>query len=478
MGPSTPINGRSPVAAGEALRRAPGVGPSSTSTLRRGSLRAATLVVVVALCFPAPCARAEDSPTPIPTVPIPQENRKNAQGQAAALAAAGAAFAGAMCLLFLRQAQQAATESERTMYMMMAMQECKQVPESLSKAAENKDGANTMTQPPQAAQALPPEASNGAFPMPTPASDNAEPVSEQARAFPTFVPVDTIPTSGVVAATAFDGTPNEKSDDRLDGKKTGGSGGAVGAATSNLAGIPQSKVGFDETSTNSNPVSTVGAGGGIFGAVGGSGGSGDGKNGDGKTGNDKKDDIGRQASKMPLEAGEGAGGGAVDRGANGKPAEGIDAMLAQLMGGLHGGGDGGTMTLSGGDTLALGGGASGDDGLPNIFEYATLRYRELVDADRLLFNGSIEAHRQPRVASAENAKRENAKTATTAAAADSSVPAPVGAAVAAARSLASVSAGLSASVPSQDKATAADPAPARMEARLGPSNVHVAKGAR
>jgi hypothetical protein len=439
------------------------------------------VVVVVALCFPAPRARAEDSPTPIPTVQIPQQNRKNAQGQAAALAAAGAAFAGAMCLLFLRQAQQAATESERTMYMMMAMQECKQVPESLSKAAENKDGENTMTQPPQAAQAPPPAASNAPFQMPTQASNNSEPVAEQTRAFPTFAPVDAVPTSGVVAASAFDGTPNEKSDDRLDVKKNGGSGGAVGDATSNLAGIPQSKIGFDETSTNSNPVSTVGAGGGIFGAGGGSGGSGDGKNGDGKAGNDKKDGIGRQASKTTPEAGEGAGGGA--GGANGKPAEGIDAMLAQLMGGLHGGGDGGTMTMSGGGTLAVGGagsGAAGEDGLPNIFEYATLRYRELVDADRLLFNGSIEAHRRPRVASAENAKRGNAKTAKTAAAPASSVPAPapVGAAVAAARSLASVPAGSSASAPSRDKATAVDPAQARIEARLGPSKVRVAKGAR
>jgi hypothetical protein len=436
------------------------------------------MVVVVALCFPAPRARAEDSPTPIPTVQIPQQNRKNAQGQAAALAAAGAAFAGAMCLLFLRQAQQAATESERTMYMMMAMQECKQVPESLSKAAENKDGENTMTQPPQAAQAPPPPASNAPFQMPTQASNNSEPVAEQTRAFPTFAPVDTVPTSGVVAASAFDGTPNEKSDDRLDVKKNGGSGGAVGDATSNLAGIPQSKIGFDETSTNSNPVSTVGAGGGIFGAVGGSGGSGDGKNGDGKAGNDKKDGIGRQASKTTPEAGEGAGGGAGGGGANGKPAEGIDAMLAQLMGGLHGGdGDGGTMTLSGGGTLAVGG-APGDDGLPNIFEYATLRYRELVDADRLLFNGGIEAHRRPRIASAENATLGNAKAAKAAAAPASSVPAPVGAAVAAARTLASVPAGSSASAPSRDKATAVDPAQARIEARLGPSKVRVAKGAR
>lgn len=441
--------------------------PDSHRPARKISARLVAVVVVLSLLLPAGRAIAENmAPSQAPPPPVPQQSRKGGQGAAKAMAIAGAAFAGAMCLLMLQKAEQAQSENEKMMYQMMAMQECKQVPESLKNAGDNEKGENAMTQPAQAPPQQAQAATSAPFQMPSEAPKQ-EAKAEETPAIPTFQPL-AMPTSGVVPQQAFDG---EKGDDKLTTTKGAQKGVAV-EGTTDLQAIQPAKVGFDESSTSNSPVSTVGGNGaGVFG-VGGA--AADAKNAaDGKTDGDKKDGIGRQASKTQAEAGAGGeGGGAAAGNANGKPGD-IDALIAQLMGG-HGG-DAGTLNMgstSGG--LAVGGskGADGEE-LPNIFEYATFRYRELVDEEKLLFDGSIESHRKARLAKKDDAgkpqkgKEKEKRLAKTEPQAPSrgpaSVPAP---SAAAAPALADAHNG--------GKATNATQA--QLDARLAPSKVRMAGG--
>lgn len=387
--------------------------PSSARGASRGSFaalaRGVVALVVLALLLGSGSALAESSSfTPVPNPP--QQSRKSGQNMSAIMAGVGAGIAGAMCLMMMKQAQEAQDQNTKMMYMMMAAQECNQAAQSLANAKDNKDGAQTMTQPPssgqQAAQAqAAPPAMN-----PTQAVAAAAP-TDAPTDVPTFAPM-ALPTSGIVDQTAFDG---EKGTDGIDvAKEPTKTGGAVVDGTTDLQAIPPAKVGFDETSTASNPVSTVGSGGAGVMALGGGSASASGtpSPGDGKNAGDGKGGAGRQA-KAQAEAGQGGEGGGSGGNANGKPGnDALDAMIAQLMGG-HGG-DAGTLNMGAtSGTLAVGAGKkAGEEELPNIFEYATFRYRELVDEDQLLFDGSIKAHKKgiPKAKPRAVAKADEKKT--------------------------------------------------------------------
>lgn len=340
-------------------------------------------LVLVSATLVARPSHAEDGPiTSTPDVALPQlgapqqqqqpQDRKEGAGAAAAMAAVGAAMAGMSCAMLLKQAQQEPDPSKAAVLRAQAMQQCAQAAQNAASAAQNDDSKNklSMTDDPKVDLAYKPEvkdyrqsetkqaAANGAATSTEPPSEIADAGNDNAP------PVE-----------VFDQGPN------IDWTAGDGDSRARGESISQLKPIENPALTFDEESK---------AGGTTPGAVTGptttsgfamSGGFSNDALRQLASGTLDAVDVlkngkGRKKSKLEVEShGDGAGGDS-GHGHHGGGGEGGDvgSMLAKIMGG---GGEEGALQ-SGAQLADVHSGKSAAVGkpAPNIFQYASYRFRK------------------------------------------------------------------------------------------------------
>lgn len=344
----------------------------------------ARLTLALALVFCPHSLRGESAPlsasVTMPT-PAPQaspSDRKDGAGAAAAMAAVGAGIAGMSCAMMMKMAQEAATESERNMYMMMAMQQCAQAAQNAANAAQNGQSKDAATSQPVAAQ---PQLNTQAAPSPSPTEQTADFKLPESTATETPVAAATFTASpvsetgsGVAPVSAFDGglkTPEGK-DVAL----------PTGPGSTNPNVIPEMRVGYDDTAKNGPAGDVAGAAGTYFGMNSGAN-SGPAANAAGAKDLNALLSAAGERPAIKKESGDTHGEGAGGEGAakEGKPGEmDMNAMLAQLMGGgaPAAAPDAVTNGVVNLKEFAKANGAEGDgEELPNIFQYASYRYRTL-----------------------------------------------------------------------------------------------------
>ncbi len=343
-----------------------------------GILRA--LIAFTVLCSPA--ARAEDASVPasvelVQPTPAPQQppaDRKDGSGAAIALAAAGAAIAGMSCAMLMKQAKEATTESEKNMLMMMAMQQCSQAAQTLANAAQNQKGKDGLTSPaapgaPQLkSEAQPTKEAKAEPTLALPQTEATQAVAEIATPTPAAA---TETASGVVSPEVFnkaaapEGKPQQV---------------ASGPSSSVPKVIPKNGVEFDDnakvgqgSTTSFGQPNLLGQGGAPQAPAA--------ANKDLKQLlTDAREITGRKNKNAGADThGDGSGGSSEGKDSKGNEGD-MSAMLAQLMGGgASAGGDAGGPSNQVMNLKAFAKANGGDEGeeLPNVFQYASFRYRQL-----------------------------------------------------------------------------------------------------
>ncbi len=328
--------------------------------------------------------RAEDATAGVPAnveltqpEPAPQQpqDRKDGSGAAIALAAAGAAIAGASCAMLMKQAQEAATESERNMLRMMAMQQCSQAAQNLANAAQNEKGKDGLTSPqspagPQLKSDPQQQAQAKAEP-----TQSALPESSS-EAIADVTPEMDAPTetaSGVVAPEVFNGGGTVIPEEKV---KVAG-----GPSSSTPKVIPKNGVEFNDDAKAGEGSTTAFGQPNFLGQSGAPNVPAGNKDLKQLLSGDPREITGRKNGKEgggDTHGDGSAGGGEKESKSN----EGdMSAMLAQLMGGgPAGGGDAGgpsnqVMNLK--EFAKANGGTGEGEDLPNVFQYAAYRYRQL-----------------------------------------------------------------------------------------------------
>lgn len=303
-------------------------------------------------------------------------DRSKSAGAAQAMAIAGAAMAGVSCMMGMNEARKMPPGSEKNMMMMMAMQQCSQAAQSAANAAKNDDAKKASQSTPAMAQSKAPKQissdtnKDDALQMPTETKpDEVATLPDLPEPSPIAPPVIEDPTAPAVTEEP----------------------GFVGreVSISALQPIEASKVDFNEA--NKNDTQTITPPGGASGGLLGFGKAftpeevkkltGEGGGGSGKAGRGVGADEGSVGS-------DGGGGSPSESGGNGA----FDQLLSQLMGGGAPpemlGGIGG-----GGDLVALPKEKTTGKG-PNIFEYASYRYKVTQDEGRVTTQRRKEATRE------------------------------------------------------------------------------------
>ncbi len=304
-----------------------------------------------------------------PPQPPKQEDRKDGAGAAAAMAAIGAAIAGASCLMLLKQAQEEPDPSKAAQLRAQALQQCAQAAQSAASAGQNEDSKNklAMTDDPKVELPYKPEV-----------KDYRQSETKQAAAAAagksTETPSQIADADDLTAPPVeiFDGAPD------IDWMADSGSG-ARGESISQLKPIENPALTFDENSKGggttpgpvTGPTTTSGS------AIGGfssdalrqlASGTLDSVDG-------AKNTAGRKSkSKLDVEAhGEGSGGDSA-RSSRSSGGDGdVGGMLARIMGG---GGEEGALQ-SGAQLVDVSvAKAATTQGAPNIFQYASYRFRK------------------------------------------------------------------------------------------------------
>lgn len=327
-------------------------------------------------------ATASDSGgTLTPAQPAQQADRKNGAGAAQAAAIAGAAMAGMSCIMLMNEARKMPPGSEKNMTMMMAMQQCAQSAQSAASAGKNGDAKAAVSQndiPKQAqltAPKTPVSASTSADPtIPQLPEQSPEPIPNVEDLIPTEAVSD--PTSIPPPASLEDGKPMDNF-------------AVKNESISALKPLENAKVDFNENAKEGDKAIDPNALGGGLGSF---------TNFAGIKGI-SAEELKKAVAELSGEGGKkkkGAGG-TLDEGASG--AEGssaakeeggnsaFDQMLAQLMGGSP---QAEPMAGMGGlDVVVLPKEPNAPAGGPNIFQYASYRYRTATFND-----GRIKTKRQ------------------------------------------------------------------------------------
>lgn len=307
-----------------------------------------------------------------PAQQAPPADRKSGAGAAQAAAIAGAAMAGMGCIMMMNEARKMPPGKDKTMMMMMAMQQCSQAAQSAANAAKNDDAkkaASGADIPKQASltapktetknDTLPDQAIAQASPAPSDAPLNIDDLAQTTPLDPNTIPS---PNSLV------DGKPMDATNFKV-----------KEVSISALKPIDNVKVDFNENAKEGDKAINADA---LSRAMGGM------SSGRGPASEDLKkvtsDLSGSEGTgkKKGGGGGDATGEGLSGEGGSGSKEEGgnsaFDQMLSQLMGGgapaeQAGGFGGGDVVVLPKDK-ATGGG-------PNIFEYASYRYRTATFAD-------------------------------------------------------------------------------------------------
>jgi len=293
-------------------------------------------------------------------------DRKKSQAMAAAMAAQTAAMQNMTCMMMMKEAMKSGG-SDKTMMMAMAMQQCAQAAQTMANAAENRKNEGKV----EADPGKPASYKAGEFKAPAAQKDQAtvdvgapsqsggeestpapDPVVAAAPDIPSFTPSPTpvaageTPPPGTTGIVELGGIPGTIETTKLGYDETGKSGNnptpdrQLASGSSVATAKPGGEAGVDKTPGN---ITSLGALGGR-----------------------------KKGGSAPEDAGGGSGG----EEKSGDGSSPLDAMLATLLGGgaaAEAGSDG-----SNGQELAT---METDEKNakpgPNIFEYATYRYKKV-----------------------------------------------------------------------------------------------------
>lgn len=301
-------------------------------------------------------------------------DRKDGAGQAAAMAAMGAAVAGASCVMLMKAAQEEEDPSMKAMLQSQAMQQCMQAAKSAADGQQNSDNKDTMTSPKE--QSVPSLAAN-----PSDERPSVQTPTNPGITLPDQTPRDTeLPTNPEiaketpVAPEVFQPAPVLNNVGFEDKPK-------APPSLSQLDPIKYDAVGFDDSK---NPGVNSGADGGLgsspFSSLFGAGSNTKAPSSDSdlrKLAADlNAESDGRRKSKDEAGASHGSGseGGADTTRSNKGSDDGFASMLSSLMGG----GPKAESVASGGpEGFDNGAKRPGSKKPPNIFQYASFRYRKI-----------------------------------------------------------------------------------------------------
>jgi hypothetical protein len=320
--------------------------------------------------------QSANSATPPPTLTPSQpakssddSDRSGKNGAAQAAAAAGAAMAMMSCVMMMNEARKQNDPSMKSMMMMMGMQQCAQGAQDMANANQNGDGKNQLT-----ADSTPKQAQLNTSPQKSPQASKDDPISLPATTAQDDsspeVPVGT-PTSPKMASRPKDPTPPEEKHPEK----------PVDSFTQ-LSPIAPPKLSFDDNSKGDGTTPMPGNNGGFpafFGAS---------SNATPEQLKKAADEAAAKAAaegsgKRLTKSDDGTAGGAAgasgggEESGKGPGADPFEGMLGQLFG-----------PKDGGEPLFLNGGGGAGDVVslpptdqgtgkrgPNIFEYASYRYR-------------------------------------------------------------------------------------------------------
>jgi len=348
--------------------------------------RLLSLSLIIGIILGRP-AIAEDTQQP-PQQPQQQpQDRKDGAGAAQALAIVGAAMAGLGCAELLRQAAQTQDPSEKAQLRAMAMQQCSQAAQSAANAAKNGEGKEQMSSnnSPTGSQLnnnnktaeTPKEQKNETPQLPNFANNETAQTPET----PSEV-ADTNNTEPVQPQT-FDQAPATADSGYTPTQDYSASANSI----STLQPIPKATVQYDEGNKSQTAADTKNPN-----AVSSSGFSNSGlsaealkklaeQKAEGEADKKKKKNNGTESGEGSsgdhghdsASGGSGSGGGTASGSAED---QGFSAMLSSLLN--PGAGAPAGLAAGGGGAFATGfGGEDGKNRAPNIFEYASYRYRKL-----------------------------------------------------------------------------------------------------
>lgn len=316
---------------------------------------------------------ATTAPPTSPTISEPQQqpqqesDRKSGAGAAQAAAIAGAAMAGLGCIMGLDAARKATDPKERQQLMMMAMQQCAQAAQSAAAAGKNDDAKKAVSQADVPKQ---PTLSQPQQVQPAKSSDEKFDLASNTEATPEELPnVDDLVTSDPITTPDLGISTGDASAD------TGGKIALNAESISALKPIEQAQLKYDETSKGGGSTPQPASGPTTLSFAGTRGiSSEDLKNLTAEvegTGGKTKKKGGTGSGSVDSVAGGGGDSSTASREEGGNSA--FDAMLAQLMGGPAQT-EAGVTGFGGLDVVVLPKETKSGKG-PNIFEYATYRYR-------------------------------------------------------------------------------------------------------
>ncbi len=308
---------------------------------------------------------------PSPPPPQPPADRQGNSGAAIAAAAAGAAMAGMGCAMMMDAARKELDPEKAQMMMAMAMQQCAQAASNLANMGDNQKAKDALVNP----ASTPSLQTSASSPAPAPSSqdfklpDQATETPTVAAETPATTPTDT--NSGVVAPSVFEKSLATAPSDQ---KKMA----ATGVYSSGPNVIPEAKVGFDDNAKAGE--ATAGSGGAPSFAGTGAGTPA----GAAAAAKDLKQllEVGdsRLGGKSKSAAnGETHGEGSAGEAKNEKGNDSMSDMLAQLMGGgaPPPAADTASNQVMNLKEFAKSAEQGSTEDLPNIFQYASYRYRQL-----------------------------------------------------------------------------------------------------
>lgn len=327
-----------------------------------------------------------DNGTVTPSQPPQQSDRKGGSGAAKAAAIAGAAMAGMSCIMMMNEARKMPPGSEKNMTMMMAMQQCAQAAQSAANAAKNDEAQKAVSQAdtPKMAGFTAPKAPGESKTAENPALPTTEEKAAEEVAANTEIPLPGDIKEPVVP------------DPQVEGGFEGGDSGFAfkGVSISALKPIENSRVDVNESNKNDTPTITPpGMGGtGIFGG------------GQPVTANTLKTLSGNTDSSVAASGKNGPRGKGEEEalpsdggGSSGSKEEGgnsaFDQLLSQMMGGAQPSDALSVGATASADLIALPRDKATGKG-PNIFEYASYRYRVATyDESRVALKKERQANR-------------------------------------------------------------------------------------
>lgn len=308
-----------------------------------------------------------------PSQPPQQSDRKSGAGAAQAAAIAGAAMAGMSCMMMMNEARKMPPGKDKNMMMMMAMQQCAQAAQSAANAGKNEDAKNAVSQndiPKQAQLTAPKQQTKSDTSPDQQIAQNTTPASEESTNVDDLAQTPTIDPNTIPSPTSLEnGKPMDT-----------GNVAVKEVSISALKPIEAAKVDFNETAKEGdktvNP-NLFSAGYGGFGGVKGI------SSDDLKKATDEAYGAGAGKKKKGGGGDGGAEASGMDGGGSSSKEEGgnsaFDQMLAQLMGG--GAQPEQAMGMGGLDVVVLPKDKNGNGPGPNIFEYASYRYKTATFTD-------------------------------------------------------------------------------------------------